>query len=311
MSDIIQSLPFGMKNGQLVHISTVESGLECGCHCPECKNVLVARKGDKNKHHFAHKAELDGLSINCKYAEETIAHKLAKEVLLNSREVLFPSIEIPNTKFKNFRPKIGPILTARKLNYTEVEVEKANRDVGKSGGVRPDVAIYRDGVKCYIEITVTHGSNHKKIKKLETLGVPTFEIILQKEDINLSEEEFKQKVLNDVSCRKWVYNPVIKKTTDSMDGLAEGVKIDIEKGMVTKCVCVPKTTYVGPRELCYCTGGEDPSGNSILPCYYFRGIASTEDGRFSLVMCYGDLQDTRVGKVEREMGDELKAYAWK
>ena len=47
-------LPFGVKGGLLVRVSEVVSGLRCGCVCPGCGGVLVARKGEKVEHHFAH-----------------------------------------------------------------------------------------------------------------------------------------------------------------------------------------------------------------------------------------------------------------
>jgi competence CoiA-like predicted nuclease len=51
-------LPFGLRDGELVHISTVQSGLACKCSCAACDAILIARKGIKNAHHFAHyKAE--------------------------------------------------------------------------------------------------------------------------------------------------------------------------------------------------------------------------------------------------------------
>ena len=42
------------KNGKLVDINDVPSGLECECTCPGCGGKLVAKKGEDTAHHFAH-----------------------------------------------------------------------------------------------------------------------------------------------------------------------------------------------------------------------------------------------------------------
>lgn len=48
-------LPYGLRDGVLVHISEVESGSSHKCVCPNCKTPLIAKKGKINLQHFAHK----------------------------------------------------------------------------------------------------------------------------------------------------------------------------------------------------------------------------------------------------------------
>ena len=40
-----------LKNGNLISIDEVESGLKCNCFCPVCNSQLVARKGKERVHH--------------------------------------------------------------------------------------------------------------------------------------------------------------------------------------------------------------------------------------------------------------------
>lgn len=47
-------LIYAIKDGMATSIENVESGLKCGCICPSCGEPLVARKGAKRMHHFAH-----------------------------------------------------------------------------------------------------------------------------------------------------------------------------------------------------------------------------------------------------------------
>ncbi|MEM9990763.1 MAG: GIY-YIG nuclease family protein [Bacteroidota bacterium] len=46
-------LPYGEKEGKLIHISEVPSG-RTDLHCPYCGAALLAKKGKQNAHHFAH-----------------------------------------------------------------------------------------------------------------------------------------------------------------------------------------------------------------------------------------------------------------
>ena len=50
------NLTYALKDGIITSISNVESGLKCGCVCPACDMPLVAKKGEKMMHHFAHHA---------------------------------------------------------------------------------------------------------------------------------------------------------------------------------------------------------------------------------------------------------------
>ncbi|MGN5043167.1 competence protein CoiA family protein [Aeromonas sp. 3P] len=38
----------------IVSIEDVPSGKACGCTCIDCNEPLVAKKGEVNRHHFAH-----------------------------------------------------------------------------------------------------------------------------------------------------------------------------------------------------------------------------------------------------------------
>lgn len=51
------AIPYAIRDGSIVHVSEVERGLQQDCHCPACDEALVARKGAKVAHHFAHQAK--------------------------------------------------------------------------------------------------------------------------------------------------------------------------------------------------------------------------------------------------------------
>ena len=77
-------LPCGIdKNGNIVKIEDAIKGLACGCFCPGCKQPLIAKKGEKNAFHFAHKSQ----SFTCEHGYQSALHLLAKE-LFNEIEYL-------------------------------------------------------------------------------------------------------------------------------------------------------------------------------------------------------------------------------
>ena len=81
-------LPYGVREGKLLHISDVPNGLACGCVCPACGDRLVARQGPVREHHFAHAGGND-----CGRAVETALHRAAKEILERRKEIVLPSVE--------------------------------------------------------------------------------------------------------------------------------------------------------------------------------------------------------------------------
>ena len=51
---MIKNIRYGLQNGISKYIKDVENGLSCNCVCAGCGGILVARKGKKQTHHFAH-----------------------------------------------------------------------------------------------------------------------------------------------------------------------------------------------------------------------------------------------------------------
>ena len=50
----VLKIPYAERAGALILVAEVPSGLQADCFCPACKGPVVARKGPKVVHHFAH-----------------------------------------------------------------------------------------------------------------------------------------------------------------------------------------------------------------------------------------------------------------
>ena len=75
--------------GGRVRIGEVsQRGLNCNCKCAACGGDFIARKGEVNKHHFAHLSNYE-----CVYANEIAVYQEVKSVLETS-DVLLPDISV-------------------------------------------------------------------------------------------------------------------------------------------------------------------------------------------------------------------------
>jgi len=72
---------------ELKHISEVKKGKKCQCRCPACGAKLIAKKGRRKKHHFAHY-----FVSECAGGAETALHHYAKLLLLQKRQIKLPPI---------------------------------------------------------------------------------------------------------------------------------------------------------------------------------------------------------------------------
>ena len=76
--------------GDVVDIDEVQNrGLNCNCRCAACKGDFIAKKGEKNKHHFAHQSNYE-----CVYANEIAIYLLAKKLLEQHHTIELPCIPV-------------------------------------------------------------------------------------------------------------------------------------------------------------------------------------------------------------------------
>ncbi|WP_173912702.1 competence protein CoiA family protein [Acinetobacter sp. Marseille-Q1618] len=173
------------ENNRIVKIENVNRGLACNCTCFTCGETVLARKGDIKEHHFAHASNKESCFINT----ESLLHKYAKEVVLESMGLILPAL--PNHDLEAAWWTFDRILPEFKL-----------------GVIRPDLVAYVDGETILIEIAVTHFIDHKKLNYLEMLQLKCIEIDLSsllKNDIEVPSEAIKKEILENIENRKWVY----------------------------------------------------------------------------------------------------------
>ncbi len=186
----LKNLPYQFafnQHNEIVHISTVQSGLKCNCFCASCGVALVARKGQKNIQHFAHHSEQER---DCAGGLETELHLRAKAIIERNMSVMFP-MRFLNSKERQIVP----------LETVVIEVYKGDR--------KPDLIVTVDGHEYLIEIAVTHFSDSKKKLAYREMGVSAFEIDLSNlyvDDVLELDKEIEQALMtnSNVASMAWV-----------------------------------------------------------------------------------------------------------
>ena len=192
--------PYGLKNGKIVTIGQVESGLACNCICPACKGRLIARKGVDKQHHFAHYNAED-----CGKGTETVIHKLSKEILSTSKTFTTPTLKLNNSEIVVFEP-------------TTIDIDNVKLE-HRLGDIIPDVIIESKGKELLVEITVTHQLAFPKTRTIEEKGISTIEVyakdlfqnLLQQGDLFIKDSAFQDELINGTSYKHWIYNDKLVK----------------------------------------------------------------------------------------------------
>ena len=144
------NLIYALKNNQIVSIDDVESGLKCDCICPACGNKLIAKKGNRVMHHFAHRSE-----TNCEYGYETSLHLAAKDILSKAKKMMLPPVRMP-PQYSHREDSL--LQEAKEITIENVFLEKHFQ------GFIPDIVVCSGGKQLFVEIFVTHRIDEAKKK---------------------------------------------------------------------------------------------------------------------------------------------------
>ena len=175
---------------QLVTIHEVARGLACTCTCVACGEVLIARQGALNEHHFAHYSN----KVSCEVGRETLLHLYGKQVI---REAM--GLQVPY--LPGHAPEFGDLSSWWDFESVQEEVWLDN--------FRPDlVAHLRDGQRLLIEVAVTSFIDDEKRERIHAAGLWTLEIdlsgLLNGQEA-IPSEAIRQQILHRVDCKQWVY----------------------------------------------------------------------------------------------------------
>ncbi|MCF2902062.1 hypothetical protein L1267_16930 [Pseudoalteromonas sp. OFAV1] len=176
------------SDGMTVHIDDVPRGDACKCFCLDenCNSPLIAKKGEVNIHHFAHKNP----SLECRAcsSNESALHFAAKNIVKTESKL------------------IAPFYENRKLVCETLYLVDTKCEVTFGDKFRSDVTGFtREGEVIDIEIMVTSPCSDDKINALRALNRSSIQIDLSDIPRVLEIEELKQMVLY-TAPREWLHS---------------------------------------------------------------------------------------------------------
>jgi len=145
-------IPYGEREGKLLHVTTVERGLKCSCACPVCKRRLVARKGTKTAHHFAHCV---GATCNT----ETLLHQLGKRLLHERLSAALSSNQPLPVKWE--------CIQCRDLHEANLVKSATGVRIEQNlGHCRPDITLIKanGSPSAFVEVVVKHAPDENVIE---------------------------------------------------------------------------------------------------------------------------------------------------
>lgn len=181
---------------ELVNIKQVERGLACNCYCFECSEPVVAKKGEKNEHHFAHASNKESCHIN----PESILHKFAKQVIMEKKYLVLPPL--PETDDAE----------ARIWKFSSLIAEQA------VGSIRPDLIASIDNEALFIEVAVTSFVDSNKLNLIKQLSIKTIEIDLREllnRNVCIPSDDAEEFILKQIDNKKWLY-PEVRKPDEEL-----------------------------------------------------------------------------------------------
>jgi hypothetical protein len=174
------------KHGDLVHIDTVKTGKECGCSCPACNELLIAKnKGGKRTHHFAHQS-----GTECKYGYESMLHLLAKykiqQAFLASNNFYLEYDYKSHCHKENSCHYVTydhcyTVIRKRfdlKQFYDRCEQEVSYDSIKRRSDLKLYSSIFPNRKPVYIEFCVTHASEQAKLHS----GAKIVECVIENEE---------------------------------------------------------------------------------------------------------------------------------
>lgn len=194
------------KTGSLVDIRQVDSGMRCGCICPQCRRRLVARKGTQNRHHFSHHPKDQRVSL-CSGGAETGLHIAAKRIIARWESLMTPAL----CYSEEGRSRFGEILTVAESipgEFFPVERSVLPDEVYWAGDWVPDIVLFGPKGELRIEIKVTHGISGQKLAKIERDAIHTLEFDLAKlrNDQGWNLDSLEHALRTDPSIVRWAFH---------------------------------------------------------------------------------------------------------
>jgi ssDNA-binding Zn-finger/Zn-ribbon topoisomerase 1 len=201
---IDKSFTYALKNGKLININQVGSGMSCGCLCPACGGSLIARRG-KYKSYFIHDK-----NRKCEIGNEVAIQMIAKKIIDKYGFIEIPKLEWKIDEYQSRMPKV--IKEEQKISIHTTKLGNPfNTDC---------VCVIADTEigEMIIEICTKRNNNNGNQIKYGNISVLKIDI---SKVVPLTMEEFENILIKDVTRKEWIYNCEINKALEQILEISE------------------------------------------------------------------------------------------
>ncbi|WP_332852667.1 hypothetical protein [Duganella sp. S19_KUP01_CR8] len=160
---------------------------------------MVAKKGEKNRWHFAHHKVEIGESC-----AESAIHAAAKQVLLEQNWLRLPSMRVvvSGQTISGLMMEESSLLSEERI----VRFERTCAEVN-IGGIRPDIIGYRAERQFLVEMYFRHKVDDDKRSTLGQLKLPAIEVNLSDLDAVTGFDAISERVLHETTHKSWLFFP--------------------------------------------------------------------------------------------------------
>ncbi len=190
------------KTGRMVDVTMVARGLACDCVCAHCGALLQAKKGRKNRHHFAHYVAGRATGL-CGGGRESALHAAARQLVAGWHTIELPALLVEEAGRRASIP--GRVISIRS---SELPDDMRGATYWGRDRVRPDVVMHAEGETIWAEILVTHAVGDPKRARLERRAISTLEFDLagMHREGSWTLATLEHALRTDVGIRRWAYH---------------------------------------------------------------------------------------------------------
>ena len=185
-------------NKKLVHVDSVENGIDCNCYCPACSDPLIARnKGEKREHHFTH------LNKECPDAYLRQILILSKNILIENGYLLLPKSDY----LINNQPYI---------KESAWQIDRINDEI-KINDMIQGLSLYNSNNE---QLIIIFNTNHLLEKDTLDKTIKTDQLVLEinlaKSDKSLTKKDLIHLLLYDTTAKRWLKSQKIDEYYDKL-----------------------------------------------------------------------------------------------
>ena len=179
-------MPYARRDGQLHHVDCpyIANGRLCGCSCPSCGRPVIAKRGSRSAHHFAH-IQFNG---NCVYPVLKALYELTADILRRERRMWLPMI-------KNPRYCSAQVWEIEAVSFVSAPQEPL-----------PTLIVMIRGTQLWIDLRLRDEPLNGRVALFRSEKVSAIGIRLSSSSDALTEDAVQRQVLEEGPHKMWLYN---------------------------------------------------------------------------------------------------------